>query len=462
MNGITLLLVLLVPAGTGGHGPPASPLDLSGPLALSDTLTLSAAIRDAVELHPAIGLTRERTAEAEAEILQARAARLPTVGLGAELTHHELPMVVAPLHAFDPAAAPEFSDTLLRSRLDLSWRLFDGGRSGALIGAGEAGREAALAASDDATARTIEQTAAVYLQVATGRLLVAAHEERAQALGAELERVERLLAEGRAAEVERLRAVAGLREAEAETATARARLRAVEGALGRLVGRTPEEIAALEVPVAALDGAAIGTAGPDARARAQAPAPPDPPALAAARARVRTAEATHRAVRSARLPRLDAVAGLSQFGGRGSSTTAEWDAGVRLSWPVFTGGRQSGAEDAAAARIRQAREDLHRIERELANETDQARAALEEALARRDALHIAEEAFAEVARIEALSLEVGTGVQRDFFDAQAGLLRTRAALAQAEAAVTTARISLARTLGHLSLAWILDSLEAER
>ncbi|NIP83667.1 MAG: TolC family protein, partial [Gemmatimonadetes bacterium] len=42
----------------------------------------------------------------------------------------------------------------------------------------------------------------------------------------------------------------------------------------------------------------------------------------------------------------------------------EWQAGVRLSWPVFTGGARSASIRGAEARLRTARAELERTELE--------------------------------------------------------------------------------------------------
>ena len=68
----------------------------------------------------------------------------------------------------------------------------------------------------------------------------------------------------------------------------------------------------------------------------------------------------------------------------------------------------------------------------------------------------------EVARIEALALEAGAGVQTDFLRAQAELFQARASLSQARHGEIMARIELARVRGELSLAWIQDNMEMVR
>ena len=65
----------------------------------------------------------------------------------------------------------------------------------------------------------------------------------------------------------------------------------------------------------------------------------------------------------------------------------------------------------------------------------------------------------EVVRIEKLALDAGTGVQTDYFAAQAELLRMRSAAVNARALVTQARVEIARLSGELTPDWITINIE---
>jgi len=90
---------------------------------------------------------------------------------------------------------------------------------------------------------------------------------------------------------------------------------------------------------------------------------------------------------------------------------------------------------------------------------DQALAALRQAHARVAALQSAVEQSAEVARIERLSLEVGSGTQTDYLAAEANLLSARAGLIEARHAEIGARVELARIIGELSRDWLARIVE---
>ena len=70
------------------------------------------------------------------------------------------------------------------------------------------------------------------------------------------------------------------------------------------------------------------------------------------------------------------------------------------------------------------------------------------------------EQSAEVARIERLTLDVGSGTQTDYLDAEAKLLSARASLIEARHAEISARVELARITGELSRDWLGRTVEA--
>lgn len=179
----------------------------------------------------------------------------------------------------------------------------------------------------------------------------------------------------------------------------------------------------------------------------------------AARSRLEAARAALGWSRAAWFPRVRASGAFVEYGGGSAAYTGEWQAGLRLEYPLFTGGARSGEQDRARAGVRAAEAELRRIRRELDRAVDAARSAEAEAVARVGSLSVAEARFEELARVEALALEEGVGVQRDFLRAQAGLLEARAGLARARRAVVLARTHLARALGLLSPEWIERTLE---
>jgi outer membrane protein TolC len=126
---------------------------------------------------------------------------------------------------------------------------------------------------------------------------------------------------------------------------------------------------------------------------------------------------------------------------------------------MFTGGARSASVRRAASELDAARGDLGAVRLEVAQEIDAAVTAVLEADARMQALGAAVAQWEEVARIEVLALEAGSGEQRDLLRAQAGLFQARAGQARARQDAILARVQLARAEGVLTRTWVSESLE---
>jgi outer membrane protein TolC len=157
-----------------------------------------------------------------------------------------------------------------------------------------------------------------------------------------------------------------------------------------------------------------------------------------------------KAIRIARAdywPSLSAVAGLDWQAQSDRFTLDEnisrsWTAGVRLTVPVFQGGRTRGSVTQAVAehnqallQVQQTRDNV-RLEVEQAyDRLLQARESLE---TQRNTIALAE----EVLRIADLSYASGVGTLLDVLSAQAALTQARELLAQATFAYRTAKAGL--------------------
>lgn len=434
-------LLLAIATAAPGEEPPAR-------------LTLAEAARLALERFPGVAAARARETAALAGVGEAEAALRPRADLTAAATRYQEPSLVRPFHGFSLDSLPEFDETLFRGGLRLSYTLFDGGGRRARV---EAARFQARAAGSAAAAAEQEVVAAVagaYLRVLSLAGIVAAQDRRLEALGAELGRVKQWLEAGRAAEVEVRRAEAARAAAEAERVAVAAALDAAERDLARLTGL------AVEVTrVGRLSAVSLAAPAPDPRAALLDRALAGSPEVAAARDRLAGAEAAQALAQSARSPSLSAAAQELGFGSSQGDFAGEWDAGLSLAFPLYTGGATARRIAAAVATREAAASDLALAGLEVERGLDRALADLTGAAARVESLARAEESFAEVARIEKLRLEAGAGTQTDYLEAEAELLGARASLVEARHRTIAARVELARVVGELDVAWVEAALK---
>jgi outer membrane protein TolC len=394
---------------------------------------------------------------AEGVLRQVGAARFPSVLSDASLARYQEPYLVAPLHGFDPTMAPDFDRNLVRGNLTLGYSIYDGGARGARIAQAESGKALASAGRTSSELAITAETSAAFLEVLSTAELLEAAESQREALEAEGVRVEQFLEAGKAARVELLRVQAALSQAEATEISLRSRLGVVQGRLARLTGLDGEEIRQIELlPVRIRSASSPGL--PQALGRARRVSPE----LELARQRLASATAGVEVARASMYPTLEAAGAYSEFGSLSGGHTLEWQGSLRVSFPIFTGGGRRGDRDRASAEMKKAMEALRSAELAVEGGVEEALAAAEEARAMRVALESAVEQAAEVARIEALALEVGSGIQTDFLRAQSDLFQARAALSQARHGEVMASVQLARVTGELTLDWLQANMEVIR
>ena len=446
--GATLVLVLSGGAGVGAQAQSSAP----------PPLTLDSAIAGALATHPALAGARAAVDRAEAGRVDARAGWLPSLSLDASLMRYQEPMVVAPLHGFNPtspANLPLFDRMLAQGGLGLAWTVFDGAR-GARNGRARWQEEAAEASADGARLQVLADVARAFLKVGSTRELLDAHDRQVAALTSERDRAAKVLAQGRAARVTLLRAEAGLAQAQADREAARMDAEVAERDLARLMGVSAERV--VGAPLAPLRPAHARLPSRDAL---QLNAGSNNPDVSALMRQERAARAGAGEARALWLPRVQLVGRLAQYGSNDYSPTREWQGGLQFTYPLLTGGARTAAGQRADADLRAARASLAQGQLRLASGVDQALASVSSAGARVQALETAVAQAVEVARIEKLALDAGSGVQTDYLTAEAQLLSVRASLTQARAAEAAARIELARLTGELSPDWLRANLESQ-
>jgi len=449
--GVAALVLTLGPSGVFGQAPTESS---AGP---GETLTLEEAVRLALEYHPSVGVARAQREGFTGAVQQARGSRFPLVSTDASLSRYQEPSLVAPLHGFDPTMAPSFDRNLVRGNLLASYSIYDGGARAGRIGQAQSGEAMAVAGVAASQIALTAQVSAAYLDILSSADLLAAAGSQRGALEAERDRVRQFLDEGKAARVDLLRVQAALSQSEAVEISLRSRMDVAQGRLGRLTGLSWDGLRSR--PLASLR---LRSSAADPLPEATAKARRSNPELEVARQRLAVASAGVQVADANWRPTVQAAGAYSDFGTLDGDHTLEWQGSLRVSLPLFTGGALKGERERASAEERGASEEVRLAELAVEDGVEEAVAALSETGALRSALERGVEQAEEVARIEALALEVGSGVQTDFLRAQAELFQARASLAQARHGEVMATIQLARVTGELSLDWLQENMEMTR
>jgi outer membrane protein TolC len=450
---VTLALAAALAPGATLAGRAAEAAPPSGEAA---TLTVHAAVQRALAAFPAVAASRAQQDEARAVWGQAASAYYPSLRVTGSATRYQEPMVASPIHGFRPDALPEFGRTLVQGALGASFTLFDGGARGARLHGARAQVEAARAALDATQQQLAGRTVATYLEALGQRQVLDAQMRRIEALEGERARVRQLFDVGRAAAVETLRVVGTLAAAAAEQVRAAAALEVALHDLAELTGMPHDSVAAARLlPVTLADSALAAREELVAAALAAAPA------LQRARQQQAAAQAAARVASGARWPELRLLGSWVDYRNGEREMTDEWSGGVQLSFPLFTGFAVEQEAARARAASRGAGEQLRLAEVQVRQEVDRALSAAREAQARVASLEVAVARYAELARIERLSLAAGSGTQTDYLNAEADLLTARASLIEARHAQIAARVELARVGGQLDTAWLARALETQ-
>ncbi|MGD8290046.1 MAG: TolC family protein [Gemmatimonadota bacterium] len=420
----------------------------------AQSLTITDAVTAALHAHPAVAAATARVEAAEGAGDAARAARLPGASVEGTLTRFQEPMIVAPFHSLDFSSPPTFDRTLVQGRLALAYTVFDGGERSARIRGADAMEEASTYGLSAAEMTVIEETASAYVGVLSAQAGLDAANAQVGALQEEADRAQRQLDAGTAPEVEVLRARASLQDARARQASAEARVGLAVRALARQMSADPATLSPLSLSDVTV---APGTTLPSESQDVSASPVVQRADRAALAARARVSEE-----RAGRLPTVQAGAGVLDYGTLDDDHVLEWQAGLQVSWPLFTGGARSASVRRAEAELAAARNELEATRLQVAQTVDAAETAVVEADARAEALELAVTQWEEVSRIEALALDAGSGVQADRLRAEAGLYQARAGYAQARYDAVLSRIRLARAAGTLDLNWMAEALEASR
>jgi outer membrane protein len=422
----------------------------------SYALSLEEVLDSALATHPALDMGRAGVDAARASVGEAQAGWWPAVSATGLARRYEEPMVVAPLHGFDPQRPPVFDRTLIQGHAVAEWTLYDGGLTRWRSRGAEGLADAAAAGLDVARDAVIVEVVTAYLGALTAEAVLAAHDGMVASLEAERDRSARLYDQGRAPRVQLLRVEAALSRTVADRESASARRELALRRLARVSGLPWERVQG-----GSLAGFEPSAAPPGERGTLVESALAESPALERASARAAAAEAAVAAARSQWLPRLSLGAAYSAFGGSDRRFAPEWNVGAQVSYPLFVGGARSRGVERAASEAWAARAEAAVVAREVEDAVDAALVELRSATARVVALDAAVERSLEVARIEALALETGAGMQTDYLRAEAELLAARAERAEAGASLAGARVALARATGRLSAERVVELLKED-
>lgn len=442
MKTVTLLAALC--AALAVPGASAQVRDAAPPL----RLTLDEAVRRGLETSHRIAEAVARGEAADAVAGERRASTLPQIVAQAGYTrtnHVDAFGVLLPNNQLR-IIYPDIPDNY-RTRLDLQWPIYTGGRLDALERAARI--EATASADDIATARgdlTLEITR-TYWALVTAAESLRVVEASVTRIDAHLTDVRNQLAAGLVPPSDVFTVDAQASRQRMLTVQAQSNRDVVDAELSRLVGAPPgtpvETAAALDVlapPPTALDGLIEA-------ARHQRPE------RAALVKRAGAAGARARAAAAGTKPTVDVSGGVDyaspnpRIFPREETWRTSWDASINVSWRIFDAGRARSEMAEAAALTRAVQERLADFDASLAVEIRQRVSEIASSRAAIDAATDAVRSAAEARRVLGERFGAGVATSTDVLDAQVALLQAELDRTQAIANAHLADARLTRALG---------------
>lgn len=412
-------------------------------------VTLEEAQTRAAKASHRLAEARARETAALAVVSAREAADRPMVSAsgGYTRTNHVLEFVVPSPIGPPRILYPDVPDNY-RTRLDLQWPIYSGGRADALERAARAEASAVSAEVAVAQADLRLEVARAFWAVVTAHAAVAVLDQgvaRSQVNVADV----------------RQRLNAGLippnEVASAEAQEARQRMLLIEARnqrdvaaadLGRLIDADPlqpiEPAATLErVPTLSQQAADLIAAARTSRNERRA-----------LERRIEGAEGQQAAAAAGRRPTIAVAGGVDyarpnpRIFPRTDRWDDSWDAGVNVSWPLWDGGRVAADVAQAASLAQAARERLAEFDSVLAVEVRQRALEIESGQAAVAAAREAVRAATEARRVVNERYGAGVIAQIEVLDAEFALLQAELDLTRAQAGVRLAEARLDRAVGR--------------
>jgi outer membrane protein len=388
-------------------------------------LTVDEAVALALAHAPRLRQLDANRSAAESGIAQARADEKPRVDVSAGYTRYsDVPefAVGAPGSSGGGVLFPNIPDNA-RARVEASYPLYTGGRTGGLVDAARGERDSAEGQLGAARNDLVLETRRAYWSLVTAEERVRVLTENLTAFDAHLTDARNRERFGLAArnevlaiQVERDRADLARLRAETSSRLARANLARLLG-LSSGEGIQPAEALVPVAPPAESAESLIARALENR------------PELAALDARVAAAEARARIEKSASLPRVSLAAGYlvahpnPRFLPPVPEWNDNWDLGVNLGWSIFDGGKASAGQARARAQAEAARAELADVQERIRLEVTGALLDVTNAQAEVDLSARALEAARESRRVAAERYRQGVILSSELLDAEVALLR---------------------------------------
>ncbi len=409
-------------------------------------LSLAACVREALAANPDLGVAAARVDAADAAATAVAAGRLPRLDLTAGYLYSERAQrAVQPSF---PGEMLRYDNDIVDAAVELRMPLYAGGR----LAAGARAADLTAAASRLELAGTRQDlvvgVAATYLAAVEQQARIGAVQGSLEALEAQLAVATTMEEVGRIAPLDRIKVEVRAASVRQQLSRARRDRELVLHRLATLLGRGPDE------PTPEVGEAPPPLPVESSAEELVAEALESRPELGAARHEVARAGQDVAVVVGERRPAVDVYA---RYAARSvvppeSDDLRGYDhygaGGLVFRLPLWTGGQLKARAVEARARLDEAREGARAVELRVTEEVRMVLAARAEAEEREVVASRALDQAREAFDIERVNYELGRSAVNDVLDAQAALLESELAHAQASHDLALAAVAVAQAAGR--------------
>lgn len=397
-------------------------------------LTAAQLVEEAIRHHPDLATFRARLEAAGAQKRERVGQRFPRLSVEAATAHFNDPARIRP--AIRNNEPGKFSRDLWSADLTLRWTVYSGGRLSAAQEAARLLEEAAGADLRFFQERMATRVVQLYFEFSALKAMIQASEKSLQSLREQAVQVSRLVEQGKAAEVDRMRLEVQAATVQQTIIQQRSDRKNLRAAINFMVGRSlDDEWENAELVEEPLHGASA-TASVVVAAGSRSD-------LEAARLRMESEASAVKQAEAAWQPQIQLFASYGPRGDwSGHETYDRSQIGLQVTWDIWDGGVRRAQVDAARANADARASELASLSKSRQLDLQVAQDAFASALERLEVAVLARQTAAESLRIEQSKYAQGKGTIIDVLDAEAAALEAESLFIRAEADVKISRAAV--------------------
>lgn len=317
----------------------------------AQSISLAEALQKALTQNTAIQALQNQEQASHYQVREAQSGHLPKVSVSGSYTYYEKPNIIFPIH--QQGVFPPLDDRIFETSAQLVLPLFSGGKVMASVQAAKAGRKNALARRQAQETDVLRHVAEIFLNGAELRDRQQLIRARLDVLYQRLAEMDALSREGRVSAADRALILSAIATALSDSMNLNAAWQETGWRLGQLLGMQQmvfPELTGLDAET--MSSSNLPQTMPDDGLSSNS-------LVLQAQSRVQQAEALQKLNTRTFLPDLSGFAVYNyRSGGTDWDPDGEWAAGIRLSLPVFDGGKRLAGWQASKSSLRAAEQSL--------------------------------------------------------------------------------------------------------